>query len=220
MRMYLFNKLARIIIIMFSFFICTAHAFTEGVDYIKLEKEIPHAQNSLVKVFSYDCPFCYKYDKSVTPAVMEQLGDTIPFIPFHLSTKGKYGVTASRLFSVLIYKDQLEGISLLDDSSQFKKAKFSYYTAYHDYKERWNGGAEDFLNTGLEASGINKEYFDKNIDNPDVQAMLSRWNEYAYDIAKIQGVPAFVVNGKYLILTKSIRSVESMADLVKTLAKK
>lgn len=43
-----------------------ASAFTEGTDYMVLEKPIPNADKTLIKVFSYACPFCYKYDKAVT----------------------------------------------------------------------------------------------------------------------------------------------------------
>ena len=42
----------------------TASAFTEGTDYMVLEKPIPNADKTLIKVFSYACPFCYKYDKA------------------------------------------------------------------------------------------------------------------------------------------------------------
>lgn len=198
----------------------SAGAFTEGTDYMVLEKPIPDAQGTLIKVFSYDCPFCYKYDKAVTPAVMQKVGDIVKFEPFHLETKGKYGVTGSELFAVLINKDRANGISLLDDKSLFKKAKFAYYKSYHDQKERWDGGADDYLKTGLDAVGMSKSDFEQAKADPKVQEMIKRWKDNAYDVAKIQGVPGFVVNGKYLIYTKNIRSVDSMADLVKELAGK
>lgn len=37
---------------------------------------------------------------------------------------------------------------------------------------------------------------------------------------KSRGVPAYVVNGKYLIYTKSIKSIDAMADLIRELASK
>lgn len=37
-----------------------------------LEKPIPNADKTLIKVFSYACPFCYKYDKAVTGPVSEK----------------------------------------------------------------------------------------------------------------------------------------------------
>ena len=48
---------------------------------------------------------------------------------------------------------------------------------------------------------------------------LEKWKA-SYDVAKIQGVPAYVVNGKYLIYTKSIKSIDAMADLIRELASK
>ena len=112
--------------------------FTEGTDYMKLEKPIPNADKTVIKVFSYDCPFCYKYDKAVTPGVVAKLPEGVKFKPFHLKTKGKYGPQGSELLAVLMLKDEAAGIkSLFDEKSQFKKAKMAYYAAYHDKKERW-----------------------------------------------------------------------------------
>lgn len=39
-------------------------------------------------------------------------------------------------------------------------------------------------------------------------------------LQKSRAVPAYVVNGKYLIYTKSIKSIDSMADLIRELASK
>lgn len=89
-----------------------------------LEKPIPNADKTLIKVFSYACPFCYKYDKAVTGPVSEKVKDIVAFTPFHLETKGEYGKQASEVFAVLINKDKAAGISLFDANSQFKKAKF------------------------------------------------------------------------------------------------
>ena len=83
----------------------SASAFSEGEDYVKLEKPLSVGQNTLVKVFSYACPFCYKYDKSVTPKVVEKIPG-LKYEPFHLKTKGDYGEVASKVFAVLITMDE------------------------------------------------------------------------------------------------------------------
>ena len=194
--------------------------FEEGKDYVKLDNPIPNAQNTLIKVFSYDCPFCYKYDKSVTPEVVKTLPSSVEYKVFHLKTKGKYGTQASQLFATAIAKDKANGIkSLFDDKSQFKKAKMAYYEAYHDKKERWDGGEAVFLKTGLDASGLTEKDLEDGKNNPEVQAMLNAW-EQSLEVAKIQGVPAYVVNGKYLIYTKTIPSAKGYLDLIKELLKK
>ena len=196
-----------------------AQAATEGTDYVVLEKPIPNAQGTLIKVFSYDCPFCYKYDKAVTPAVVPKLPKTITFKPFHLKTKGKYGVQGSELFATLIAKDTAAGVALTADNSSFKKAKMAYYAAYHDKKERWDAGPEAYLKTGLDAVGMSAADFAAAKAKPEVQKLLTEW-EASYEVAKIQGVPAFVVNGKYLILTKSIASIDGMVETIVELSKK
>ncbi|MDR2790535.1 MAG: hypothetical protein LBB59_06125 [Campylobacteraceae bacterium] len=56
-------------------------------------------------------------------------------------------------------------------------------------------------------------------NSEEAKNILSEW-EASYEIAKIQGVPAFIVNGKYLIYTKSITSIEKMVELIKELAQK
>ena len=197
-------------------------AFTEGEDYLVLEKTIPNAQNTLVKVFSYDCSFCYKYDKTVMPSVVPNLPAGLTFRPFHLKTRAKYGVQGSELFAVLLVKDQESGLSdreLYSEKSLMKKALATYYQAYHVKKERWDAGPDTYLKTGLNAVGMSKAEFDTAKNSPKVKALLDEW-DVSYEIAKIKGVPSFVVNGKYLINNKSIKSVDSMLELINELSKK
>ncbi|TSK05063.1 MAG: thiol:disulfide interchange protein DsbA/DsbL [Geobacter sp.] len=205
-----------------ALFAATSFAFTEGTDYVKLAKPIPNAQGTLIKVFSYDCPFCYKYDKKITPNLVPKLPSDLKFRPFHLKTKGKYGVQGSELFAVLLLKDQKAGLSdreLYTEKSLLKKAKMAYYTAYHDKKERWDAGPDAYLKTGLDAVGMSKAEFDKAKADPKVKALLKEWDQ-SYDVAKVQGVPGFVVNGKYLVMTKNITSIDGMLKLINELKTK
>ncbi|WP_291952941.1 thiol:disulfide interchange protein DsbA/DsbL [Campylobacter sp.] len=216
----LFGKLIKTLLAFVLFSALNANAFVEGEDYIVLENPLAVEKNTLIKIFSYACPFCYKYDKSVTPKVIEKV-EGLKYTPFHLKTKGDYGESASKIFAVLVIKDMENGTNLLDENSLFKKAKFAYYKAYHDKKERWNNGKDEeaFLKTGLEASGISMQEYKKELENPKVIKLLKNWDS-AYEIAKIQGVPAFVVNGKYLIYTSSIKSIDDFANLIKELLNK
>lgn len=88
-------------------------------------------------------------------------------------TKGEYGKQASEVFAVLINKDKAAGISLFDANSQFKKAKFAYYAAYHDKK---NAGLMvkiiAFIKTGLDAAGMSQADFEAALKEPAVQETL------------------------------------------------
>jgi thiol:disulfide interchange protein DsbA len=197
-------------------------ALTEGVDYLVLEKPIPNAQNTLVKVFSYDCPACYTWDKKIMPVIVPNLPVGLTYRPFHLKTRAKYGVQASELFAVLLVKDQESGLSdkeLYTEKSLMEKALEAYYQAYHEKRERWDAGPDAFLKTGLDAVGMSKEEFETAKNSPKVKALLAEWDA-SYEIAKIMGIPSFVVNGKYLINNKSIKSFDSMLAIINELWKK
>ena len=59
----------------------------EGTDHVVLEKPIPNASGTFVGLLRL--PFCYKYDKSVVPAVKAKLDKEMKFLDYHLHTKGK-----------------------------------------------------------------------------------------------------------------------------------
>lgn len=197
-------------------------SFTEGKDYVRLEKPIPNGENTFIAIFSYDCTFCYRYDKTVMQQVVSRLPANLTYRPFHMKTRGKYGAYGSELFAVLLRKDLDAGLNdreLYSDQSALKKAKTAYYQAYHDSKERWDSGPEAFLQTGLDAVGMSRAEFDAARHAPEVTKLLDEW-DVSYEVARIWGVPSFVVNGKYLINNKSIKSLETMLELINDLANK
>jgi disulfide isomerase len=197
-----------------------ANALEEGTDYQVLEKPLNVPKDSVVKVFSYECPHCYKFDKTVTPKLFSEL-DGVKFIPYHLKTKGKLGETASKIFAAMIALDEVSDVSLLSDKSKFKKAKFAIYKATHDKNDDFNDGKDKarFIQTALSAAGVSDADYDKALASERAQEILKAWND-SYDVAKIQGVPAYVVGGKYLINVKAIGSVDAMAAAVKELLAK
>lgn len=220
-KVSLFKKLVMgISAAMLSAVVAYAAPLKEGTDYTTLKNPVPNAQNTVIEVYSYACPFCFKYSKFI-PQVAKSLPSGATFKPYHLEQKGDYGKVASEVFAVLIVKDQEAGIDIFSDKSAFHKAEEAYFNEYHKKNNRWGGGKnpDAFLKTGLDAAGISKADFEAGLKNPKVQALLKEW-EVSYEIASIQGVPAFVVNGKYLIYTKSITSLDDLKDKIKTLLAK
>ena len=61
--------------------------------------------------------------------------------------------------------------------------------------------------------------YDKALASARVQEILKTWGE-SYDVAKIQGVPAFVVGGKYLLNVQALGLVGAMTEAIKELSVK
>ena len=198
-----------------------AFAATAGQDYQVLEKPLPGGEGKIVKIWSYDCPFCFKYDAGVDPKVMPgaEQATGLHFEMMHLETKGKFGRAASEFLAYCQLEDQKAGVKSVEDAkSLYKKAKDAWYQAYHKKGERWAAGEEAFLKTALDATGITADAFAAARKSAEVQQLADSWKP-SYDVAKIQGVPAYVVNGKYLVMTKSIRSVKGFTELLTELSK-
>lgn len=192
----------------------------EGRDFVVLKEPLPNAQNSVIEIFSYACPFCYRYSK-ILPKVIESLPKNVEFKPYHLEKMGDYGKVASQVFAVLLDKDKKSNITTKDSKSAFLKAQNAYFSEYNIKKERWGQGKnlQAFLHTGLDAAGVKIEEFYAALQESGVQEILHSW-EAGYEVAIIQGVPAFVVNGKYLIYTKSIASLKDLEYKIDELLKK
>ena len=196
-----------------------ADDFKEGTDYVRLSKPLPSRKNNVIKIFSYDCPFCFRYDIGVDPKAVPMIEKAgLTFEPLHLETKGKYGRTASEFFAMCILKDEKAGRSIEAKDSLFKKAKDAVYFAYHRTGERWTKGEGAFIDTLCGATGISAAEFDKERKTAAVQNLANSWKS-VYDVAKIQGIPAYVVNGKWLIMTKNIRSIDGFVALIQKLSK-
>lgn len=192
--------------------------FKDGVNYETLKTPLNVEKGTVVKVWSYDCPFCYKYDKAVTEKVMKAIPN-VKFETWHLSTKAKYGKQGSNLMAVAKVRDDKAKIDIFDKNSTLKKIKMAYYKAYHDKKQRWDAGEDKFYAEGLKILNISKSDLEKEAATKEVQTVLNRWNP-SLSIAKIQGVPGFVVDGKYILLTKAIKSRDYMIEVIKYLQNK
>lgn len=192
--------------------------FKEGVNYKTLETPLNVEKGTIVKAWSFTCPFCYKYDKAVTEKVIKSIPG-VNFEVWHLYSKGKYGQQGSNLMAVGRSRDIQAGKDVFAKDGYLKKLKFAYYKAYHQKKMRWDGGEADFYKEGFKILGVNKAQFEKELASEKPQALLQRWKA-SYPIAKVQGIPGFVVDGKYILMTQKIKSRDYMINLIKYLQKK
>lgn len=186
-----------------------ANAATEGVEYQVLPKEAQfNSPNQVVKIYSVNCPFCYKYEKAGIPN--ESLlppGSTLD--QYHITTKPPFGL--EKTLALAIAKE-------IKGDAVYKEMKEKYYEKYHVKKEKFSN-ADETIAFALETLGMDRAEFDKYAKDPKVTQLITKWDQ-GVAVAKIQGIPAITVNGKYLINTKSIRSMDMLKELIAELSNK
>lgn len=205
----------------FAFFVLSIGvangALKEGVDYQVLKTPIPNAKNSVIEVYSYACPFCYKYSKFINK-IIATLPNNVKFKPYHLMQKGEWGKEVTEVLAFLAASDIKAGIDINSPKSSFHKAQMAYFETYHIDKNKGKD-AESYIQLGLDSSGFSKADFENGLNDKSVQDIINAWSA-SLEAAIVQGVPAFIVNGKYIILTKSIASLEDLQNKIKELLKK
>ncbi len=187
----------------------SAANYKEGTHYLDLKENSFKADNQIVKIYSANCPFCYKYEQAVIPNMVKNLPSGMTYDAYHITTKPPFGKEKATVIAV--------GKVLGD--AQYKKVKMSLYARYHDQNKKFSN-ADEVYEFGAKELGMSKADFMQKAAAPEVKALLKKWDDAGVEVAKIQGIPALVVNGKYLIKTSEIRSMGMLDELIKELAAK
>ncbi|GAB7140714.1 thiol:disulfide interchange protein DsbA/DsbL [Deferribacterales bacterium RsTz2092] len=190
-------------------FNASAADFAEGVHYSVLKTPLKYddgrKQQIFTEVYSVYCGFCFQYERSVIPKLKQSLPKNVIFEERHIRQLGQFGEEANDILSVLW------------DVPSYQRVKSAYFSAIFVDKKRFS--RDEFINFGLKTASLTHKQFNERLDNPRTRATRARWDE-AYPIAKEYGTPVFVVNGRYVVLTDSIKSQQEYNELIKYLLKK
>ena len=178
-----------------------AVVFVEGEDYQVLDAPLVSADSPVIEFFYYGCKACY----SLVPAVAEwrnKTGNQVSLVPVHSKTKL---MISARLFHTfaemkLLSKMYEVGYEIFQtkESSLTGKERIDDYLLKNDInkKQFWSIWRSDAVNKRMSVS----------------LALTQK--------AKVTMTPSFVVQGRYLVQTQTIDSVENLLDLLSFLSKK
>lgn len=159
--------------------------YVEGQDYIVLETPIETTDKpKVIEFFWFGCPHC----NNLRPAVNDWLKEGFPedmefeFIPAYIDSE--MWQRPARAYYTM------------------KALKLDLFDAYFEeiFTERNRGmlGSDSEIKAFFVRNGISSEDFDKAWNSFEVKQQLQR-AENLFDKTGLDGVPAFVVNGKYIV---------------------
>ncbi len=175
-----------------------AQSFQEGVDYSVIAKPIPTDNPARIEVaefFWYGCPHCYEFEPSLERWV-KALPKDVEFkrIPAPLN---KQWAVAARVYYTL------ESMGLVE------KLHASLFNAIHRDDLRVTN--ERALLDWLGKQGVDTKKFSSNYRSFSVESKIKRAQSLAQEVV-LEGVPALLVNGKYLIPGQSAARMLAIAD--------
>ncbi len=174
-----------------------------------IDIDTPALDNTVQKVYSVYCPFCYKYEKSVTPNLIKNLPAGTEFQPVCLENKGALGLESCEVLAA----------AGTISHEKYKAAKLAMYSAVHEKKLQNVKGAKavkgELAAIGLKAADMSQADFEKALSTKAAQDKLAYDRTIALTIAKVKGIPAIVIGGNKLVDTSTVSSLSDLDDTIK-----
>lgn len=178
----------------------SAHAaqFKEGVHYKVLD--LPMAsQPSVSEYFSFYCPHCYSFEP-IIKQLKEQLPAEVRLQKNHVSFMGgNMGKSMSKAYATML---------ALNVEEQMLPVMFN---RIHNQRKAPKNDQE--LRQIFTDEGIDGAKFDAAFNGFAVDSMVRRFDKQFQD-SGLTGVPAVLVNNRYLVQAQGIKTVDEYFELV------
>ncbi|PML09754.1 thiol:disulfide interchange protein [Vibrio breoganii] len=192
------KKLIALVATMFLTLSAHAAQFSEGQHYKVLDL-LASSTPTVNEFFSFYCPHCHQFEP-----IMKSLKASLPanakFQKSHVSFMGgNMGLPMSKAYATMV---------ALKVEEQMVPVMFS---RIHDLNAAPRN--EDELRQIFLDEGIDAKKFDSAYKGFAVDSMVRRFDKNFKD-SGLRGVPAIVVNNKYLVEMGGIKSTKDLTDLV------
>ena len=175
-----------------------AQSFQPGVDYNVLQRPIPNDNPGRIEVaefFWYGCPHCYAFEPELERWV-KALPKDVEFRRIPAQFNQQYGIAARVYYA-------LESMGLVE------KLHTPLFNAIHRDNLRITN--ERALLDWLGKHGVDTKKFSESYRSFSVESKLKRAQALAEEVV-LEGVPALLVNGKYLIPGQSAARMLAIAN--------
>lgn len=198
--MFKFLVKAFALLVLSIFFISSAQArdYKEGLDY-EIRATNKTVEPEIREFFSFFCSHCFAMEKPFSQ-MAEFFKGKAKFIvnPVGL-IGGDVGVESQKAYAVAIN---------LEIEDELKEELFNRIHVKQDIPEDHDYFAELF-----ESLGVPSEKYEQIYNSFVTQAKVAEYDRHTKEM-KIDAVPEIVVNGKYLVKTDNLESIEDYESIV------
>ena len=198
--MFKFLGKAFALLVLSIFFISSAQArdYKEGLDY-EIRATNKTVEPEIREFFSFFCSHCFAMEKPFSQ-MAEFFKGKVKFIvnPVGL-IGGDVGVESQKAYAVAIN---------LEIEDELKEELFNRIHVKQDIPEDHDYFAELF-----ESLGVPSEKYEQIYNSFVTQAKVAEYDRHTKEM-KIEAVPEIVVNGKYLVKTDNLESIEDYESIV------
>lgn len=186
----------------FSFFssLALAETFKEGVDYTRISKPARTENPNKIEVrefFWYGCPHCYKMESFLKPWLAKKPND-VEFI----RTPGVLNRN---------WEAHARAFYVVQSLGMVEKTHSALFDAIHNENRKLD--TQKDLAEFYKGYGLDTNTFDKKYKSFDVTTEIRQADALAR-VYRLMGVPAVVINGKYVTNAKQAQSYERWMQII------
>ncbi len=165
-----------------------------------VETRVDEGQIEVTEAFWYGCPHCYNLQESVT-AWYETLDDDVSVVHLPATMGGDWNTHA-----VMFYAAESLGI--------LEEAHADIFAAIHEEGQRLNSA--DGIARFLSQYGVSEEEARQALDAFGVKAQVNQAHARMRAM-RLMGVPALIIDGRYLVTPSSAGSLANMPQIADAL---
>lgn len=185
----------------------SAQTLTEGEDYKRLETpvqtQVDDGRIEVTEVFWFGCPHCYRLQPLVSDWY-ETLPDDVAVVHMPATMGGAWNVHAGAFYAA-----QELGIE--------EKLHDDFFDAIH--KQDRSLTDTDKLATFFANYGVSEEAAREALDSFGVKSRVNQAHARLRNM-RLKGVPALVVDGRYVVTPQSAGSLANMPEIAGTLVER
>lgn len=178
------KKIFLALIGMVMVFSATAAPFSNGAQYVTLDKPVA-GEPQVLEFFSFYCPHCYQFEQvwHVSEGIEKNLPKNVKYAKYHVEFLGPLGKQLTQAWAVAIALGVEDKVSPLMFEAVQKKQSVQT--------------PDDIRKVFIEA-GVKGEDYDSALNSFVVKSLVVQQEKAAADLG-LQGVPSVFVNGKYMV---------------------
>lgn len=198
--MFKFLGKAFALLVLSIFFISSAQArdYKEGLDY-EIRATNKTVEPEIREFFSFFCSHCFAMEKPFSQMAEFFMGKAKFIVNPVGLIGGDVGVESQKAYAVAIN---------LEIEDELKEELFNRIHVKQDIPEDHDYFAELF-----ESLGVPSEKYEQIYNSFVTQAKVAEYDRHTKEM-KIDAVPEIVVNGKYLVKTDNLESIEDYESIV------
>jgi predicted DsbA family dithiol-disulfide isomerase len=198
-----------------------AAQFIEGQHYTQISNTMVPSEPKVTEFFSFYCHNCFNMENKYLPEIKAGLDKQVTFDTKHVDyMNSDLGSEVMRSLAVIHELDNQQDLQhAMFTAIQGEVSEEGHDHSAHGDEHKSQVNNRDDIKKVFAKFGVDAVQYDAFADSTDTDQKLDLWRKQQV-LYRVQSVPTFIVNDKYSINMKEMRTLDDLIKIMNYLALK